>query len=257
VASEVRGGQYLVPGFEPSTAILVHMTSTRRAAVASVLALLAVVPTTAAVAYAGAPENTKPAPEHTKVAAQIFADALSAMKRAKSFHVTGRIDAGGTKESLNLSMSPSGGGGSIGLPGVTMQIIVMSKSVYIKADEKSWFNLTHSQSTAALVANRWIKAKRTNPDFRDFVNLTVSTSFIGQVTSGSSSFTKLPGTRVFDGRRAVVLVDSGGGRLYVADSGSAYFLYLQGSGGGSSGTMTFTDFDSAPMPAVPVDAIPL
>ncbi len=240
------------------------MTPSRRPAVAAVLAVLATLAATGGVAYAGAPEHTKPpqehtkpASEHTKPAARIFADAVAAMKRAKSFHVTGHLDAGGTKELLNLSMSPSGGGGSVGLPGVTMQIIVMGTSVYIKADEKSWLDLTHSQSTAALVAGRWIKAKRSNPDFRDFVNLTVSTSFIGQVTSGPATFSKLPATKVFDGRPAVVLTDNRGGKLYVADTGPAYFLYLQGSGQGSSGTMTFTDFGRAPMPAAPANAIPL
>ena len=106
------------------------------------------------------------AAEDSKTAAQVWADAKAAMVRAKSLHVLGHDDQQGTDVSVNLSMSPGRGGGSIQEPGVVMELVLAKGIVYVKADEKSWFKLTHSQSTAELVANRWIEAPVTNAGFR-------------------------------------------------------------------------------------------
>ena len=77
------------------------------------------------------------------------------MAQAKDFHVLGHDDQPGTDVSVNLSMSPGRGGGSIEEPGVVMELVLAKGMVYIKADEKSWLELTNSQATAELVANRF------------------------------------------------------------------------------------------------------
>jgi hypothetical protein len=179
------------------------------------------------------------------------------MLGAKSFHVRGDIDQGGEAISLNLSMSPSGGGGSVQLPGVTMQLVVAAHEVYVKADEKSWLKLTRSKSTAELVANRWIVAAASNPDFASFAELADSKTFMAQLTSGRPQFSKLPVTANWGGHKAIILTDNQGDRLYVVDGMPPYMLHLQGDGGGSSGYITFSDFGIAPLPSVPVNAITL
>jgi hypothetical protein len=195
--------------------------------------------------------------DQAKSAAQIFAGAQSAMAHASSFHVLGHIDFNGTAESLNLSLSRHGGGGSLEVSGATMQIVVAAGTVYIKADEKSWLILTKSQSIAQLVADRWIKAPETNADFASFAELTITQRFVGQLMSGSGKLTKLAGTTRVDGREAVVLADSGGNKVYIAATGTPYLLRVSGQGGSSSGSLNFSDFGTAPMPAVPVHAISL
>lgn len=197
------------------------------------------------------------ASEQSKPAAQILADSEKAMLGAKNFHVIGSINEGGQLTSLNLSISPDGGGGSVGLPGVTMEIVVAAHNVYVKADEKSWLKLTSSASTAELVANRWIEAPASNADFSDFAQLTNSKSFIGQLTSGQGHLAKLPATASWAGHKAIVLTDGQGGRLYVVDGAPAYMLHVQGGTGGGSGYMTFSDFGTAPLPTIPVNAITL
>jgi hypothetical protein len=213
----------------------------------SVVALLA--------APVAAVSGTTSGAEKSKPAAQILADAEKAMVGAKNFHVTGSITQGGQATSLNLSISPSGGGGSVGLPGVTMEIVVTGHSVYIKADEKSWLKLTGSASTAELVANRWIEAPASNADFSDFAQLTDSKSFIGQVGSGNSKISKLPVIAMWGGHKAIVLTDATGDRLYVVDGPTPYMLHIQGGAEGASGSITFSDFGTAPMPAIPGNAI--
>ncbi len=195
--------------------------------------------------------------EQSKPALQILADSEKAMLGAKDFHVFGSINESGQLTSLNLTISPNGGGGSVGLPGVTMEIVVAAHNVYVKADEKSWLKLTGSASTAELVANRWIEAPASNADFSDFAQLTNSKSFIGQLTSGQAHLAKLPVTATWGGHKAVILTDGQGGRLYVADRPPTYMLHVQGGTGGGSGYMTFSDFGTAPVPAVPVNAITL
>ncbi|MGH9105243.1 MAG: hypothetical protein ACRDZX_05285 [Acidimicrobiales bacterium] len=227
--------------------------ATRLIKLALGFAVLLAVPLASA---AKAPLSGAKGTEGTKGAAQILVDARGAMDHLKDFHVLGKANEGTTAVKLNVTMSPHGGGGTIGLPGVTMQIVVASKSVYIKADQKSWLKLTGSKATAQLVANRWIKAARSNPDFADFAKLAVSTSFIAQLTTGGA-LSKLPGTSSWQGRKAVVLADGKGGRLYVADTGAPYMLHLQGSHGETSGSMSFSDFGDAPMPSVPTHVITL
>lgn len=215
--------------------------------------LVAVLALPLAVATAARQSNA----EQAKPAAQIVADATTAMKNAKSFHVLGHIDEQGTAMVLNLSLSARGGGGSVQLSGATLEVVVNSTNVYVKADSKSWLKLTGDKATAQLVANRWIKAPRTSSSFAGFADLTVPKAFVLQFMSGESGFSKLPHLSTFDGRSAVVLTDAQGDKLYVANNGTPYILGLQGTARGSSGTMAFSDFGDAPMPATPVNAVTL
>ncbi|MGC8626814.1 MAG: hypothetical protein ACP5VR_04510 [Acidimicrobiales bacterium] len=213
--------------------------------------------TALAVPLAVAPTARHGNVELAKPAAQIVADATAAMKNAKSFHVLGHIDEQGTAMVLNLSLSPRGGGGSVELSGAALQVVVNPTYVYVKGDAKSWLKLTGDKATAQLVANRWIKAPRTSSSFASFADLTVPKAFVVQFMSGESGFSKLPRLRTFDGRSAVVLTDAQGDKLYVANNGTPYILEVQGTARGSSGTMVFSDFGDAPMPATPVNAISL
>jgi hypothetical protein len=198
------------------------------------------------------------APQQTEAPAQVLAGSENAMLGANNFHTVGHFDDSGTLISLNLSMSPAGGGGSVQLPGVTMELVVAAQTVYIKADEKSWLKLTGSQATAELVANRWIKAPASNPDFSSFAQLTNSKTFITHLLSGhTDKLSRLPATSTWGGHKAVVLTDPEGDRLYVAEGTVPYLLHIQGQNAGSSGYITFSDFGKAPMPSAPTNAISL
>jgi hypothetical protein len=197
-----------------------------------------------------------PAGEENRTAAQVWADAKAAMLHAKSFHVLGNDTEQGTDVSVNLSMSPGRGGGSIEMPGVVMELVLAHGTVYIKADEKSWLKLTGSKPTAELVANRWIEAPVTNSDFSSFADLADSRQFIGSL-SGPGKISKLAGTITWEGRKTVVLVDATGSRLYIADTGAPYMLNIQDQGSAGNGSLKFSDFGDAPMPAIPTDAIAL
>lgn len=194
------------------------------------------------------------APDISGTVADIITSAQAAMSNASSFHVLGKVNDNGT-EAFNLSVGRQGGGGSIGVGGATLQIVVSGHTLYIKGDEKSWYILTKSQSTAQLVANKWIKVPSTNSNFSDFAELTVTKDFTSQILGGSPTGLAKDGTSSVNGRSALVLTDKSGDKLYIAASGTPYFLRIQGSG--KSGSLTFSDFGDAPMPAVPSNAISL
>jgi hypothetical protein len=187
-----------------------------------------------------------------KSANQIVAAAQSAMVHVKSFHIQGTI----SPLTLNLSLSPKGGGGSISESGATLEIVVANKTIYIKANEKSWLKLTHEADVAKAVANKWIKAAASNSDFADFADLTISKDFASQVFQGDTGLTVVPGTKQVNGTAAVELTDSQGDALYVDAGSTPYLLRITGAGS-SAGALNFSDFGDAHIPAAPTNAISL
>ena len=131
--------------------------------------------------------------EQSKPADQIAADAEKAMLGAKNFHVRGYIDQATGPVSLNVTTSPNGGGGSIQLPGATLQVVVAAQKVYVKADEKSWLKLTGSKTTADLLSNRWAEAPDTNPNFANLAGITNSKILFGPTHLRAGQVVQAPG----------------------------------------------------------------
>jgi hypothetical protein len=195
--------------------------------------------------------------EEKKTPTQIFDDAKAAVRQASSFHVVGDTGQGSDKISLDVSLSPSRGGGRITVKGATLQLVVSGGELYLKADEASWSKLSGEAGAAQLLANRWVKAPTTNANFRDLAGIVDSSKFLdglkpeGRVTK--QAVTKL------DGNSAIPLADSRGGTLYVAATGPPYILKIvdTGTSKGGAGTVTFDHYGNADVPAVPTGAVDL
>ncbi len=155
-----------------------------------------------------------------------------------------------------LSLSGTGGGGEISVPGATLKIVVAAGTVYIRANEASWLKLTGSQATAQTVANHWIKAPATNSDFSNFADLTISTDFVAEFFPGAGThISEADGIVTVHSKKTIVLTDPEGDSLYVAAIGRPYMLYVQGKN--LQDLLTFSDFGDAQLPAVPKNAIAL
>jgi hypothetical protein len=227
------------------------MTRLDRKLAVGVVALIALPLATAARAPLSASERGK-------TANKIFSDAQTAMRHLKNFHVLGHAGSGAQAVHFNLSLSPKGGGGSVSFfPKATMELVVAARTVYVKADEKSWMKLSDSKTTAKLVANKWIKVPLSNPAFSDLAQFAISTSFLNTMASYSGALNDLSGTVIWGRRKALVLKDNEGDKLLIADVGVPYMLHFQGSTGSSSGSLTFFDFGDAPMPTVPTRSMSL
>ena len=199
--------------------------------------------------------------EEKKSATQVLADAKAAMLKASSFHVAGHTVDSGQTTVLDLTLSPTRGGGSITTDGATMQLVVGGGEVYLKADQASWRKLGGSSMTAAaaqLVADRWVKAPTTNPDFRDLANIGDLKGFLSEGLKPEGQVSKQAVTTV-NGKHAVPLVDATGSTLYIAASGLPYALKIDDTAksSGGAGTVTFDHYGNATIPAVPTGAIDL
>jgi hypothetical protein len=200
--------------------------------------------------------NGRPAPEQGKNASQVIADSETAMKDVTSFEVVGAVGGKGTASSFTLSLSGTGGGGEISVPGATLEIVVAAGTVYIKANEASWLKLTGSQATAQTVANHWIKAPATNSDFSNFADLTISTHFVAEFfPRAGTHISEADGIVTVHSKKTIVLTDPEGDSLYVAAIGRPYMLYVQGKN--LQDLLTFSHFGDAQLPAVPKNAIAL
>jgi hypothetical protein len=220
----------------------------------SALALIAFLAVPAMSAAAQVPEQSKPA-------SQIFADAVAAMSSVKDFHVSGRVAEGKQLIVLNMSMSKTGGGGSFQYNGATIEVVVNRQYLYIKADAASWkilaANQVAGQSVAQLLADKWLKVPVSNAQFSSFANFTFSTKFLPAITKGHNVELANHGLTTYGGRSAIELTDvQQNGRVYIAAASPHYLLGIVASGNGSSaGSIQFTDFGDAPMPATPTNAI--
>jgi hypothetical protein len=193
--------------------------------------------------------------EEKKAATQVFADAKAAVLQASSFHVSGQTGEGTAALSLDVSLSSTRGGGRITVQGATLQLVASGRELYLKADANSWQKLSVKPAASQLLANRWIKVPTTNADFSELAALLDSSKFMKNLTA-EGRVTKHAVTKI-DGNRAIPLVDSRGGTLYVAATGPAYILKIvdTGKSSGGPGTVTFDHYGDATVPPVPTGAV--
>lgn len=233
------------------------MMSTRSlAATALALSAMAFWPATA-VPAAASPLPRAATDEQARTGPQVLTDAISATTKASSFHVVGHTSAAGAHTSVNLSLSPAKGGGTITENGATLQVVVIHQAtVYVKADAHSWKLLTSNASTAKELANKWVQLPASTPGLSNVVTLTVPSDLVHTMLPGKvvGLATKL-GMGHWDGRPAVVLGTPGHGQFYVSDKGAPYLLHVQLSTSSVNAYYSFTDFGRAPMPSVPVNFI--
>lgn len=220
--------------------------------------------------------------EADKTAAQILADAVSALRSAKSVHITAKSTDTTSPNAVDLDLDLAAGGsasGTVGTQGVTASVVVTGGKFYVRGRD-FWAKVAGAEA-ATVIGDRWaiLPASADTSAFTSFVNVNTLADCLnldhGTLSKG--------GTATFDGQAAVVLVDKGDqpgtapGKLYVAASGATYPLSLQVTGaakagtspagdkcnGGASGsskdtgTVTFSDYGKVVTVTPPPDALDL
>lgn len=193
--------------------------------------------------------------EASKSVTQIGQDVAAAMKGLKSFHIAGSVTDSGQTIGIDLVVENSGpGGGSMSMNGVTFQLVVNGSKVYFKGDQSFWEKTGGvNASVANLFAGKWVTGVPSSSDLQSLAQLTNVNSFVSGLTSSSSGGPN--GTKgsvtTFHGQSALP-IRSSDGTAYVAASGAPYLLGFQG---GSQGSLTFDEFNSAAAPSVPTGAV--
>jgi len=129
-----------------------------------------------------------------------------------------------------------------------------SARVYLNAGATFW-RANANAATAALVANKWLKAPSTG-SFASFTEFGSLTDLFKALFSSHGKLAKSASTTV-RGIAAIGLIDkTNGGTLYVATKGEPYPLEISDPSS-SGGSITFTDFNAPVKITAPAGAIDL
>jgi hypothetical protein len=221
----------------------------RRAAGLSAAAVAAIL----AAGCGGTPSNG----EAAKPARQILTDASKATGGASSVRVAGKGSVNGLALRVDVVDGRGRGGGTIGIGGSTLQLVLDGPDFFLKTTPEVIQQLTGSQQTANEDANKWLQTSSSNQSVAALLPLlditklaTTSFSFAGVPTKQAAT--------TFRGQRAIPVVDAqSGDTIYVAATGKPYILGVRGPASSGGSTLDFTDYDRAPIPPAPSGATEL
>jgi hypothetical protein len=177
--------------------------------------------------------------------AQILAKVKQDVATAKTVHVHGSGNSGGSPLSLDFKLQKGvGGSGPFSSEGIKFDIIRVGKFAYFKGDLAFWSHFTKSKDLATLFVGKWIKVSATSGDFASLTQLTDISALTNGIISGHGALTT-GGTTTIEGHKAVGVVEkSSGDTIYVATDGPAYILEIKSGGkGGDKGEILFSDWN--------------
>ncbi len=183
--------------------------------------------------------NAKPATngEQAKPAAQVLADAKSALFNAAAVHVTGSQSQAGKTQTLDVQFQGQDTAGTITTSGITLNIVKTAGKVYLKAPTKYWAALL-GPTLAPKFANRWLvqdDAKAGNVS-----SITVQ-GLAASLNSTDSPLKPAVTTTTLDGQPAAVVTQQDGSQLLVAGTGTPVPLELVNKGAVPA-TLHFTGY---------------
>jgi hypothetical protein len=184
----------------------------------------------------------------SKSPSQILQTAVAAMKSAKSVHMAGTIIQSAKTITVDMTIyANSDVDGTFDESGSTVSIVKIGPTDYIKTTSGFYQAQGASAQVAGLMGGKWLKI----PD--STAGLGSSFSLVGLASSITNSHDKVSAgkTSTVNGQAVVSVIAANNGTLYVATTGTAYPVEVTK---GSSGTITFTQWDQAKTPTAPAGA---
>ncbi len=203
-------------------------------------------------------KEQKPEPFADLSGPEIVEKAVKATKTATSLRMKGNIEDADGPMTMDMALNTKdecAGKMSVNQEG-SLDLIKTGETVYIKFDEKFLRSQSKGEPKAetdaavAMLANRWMKTKTSEPDAKEFVGVCDLNALLKEFDDVNSVARKGAVTTV-DGQEAITLTETDGDAthtLYVATQGEPYLLKIVSTGGDEPGTMSFTDFNK-PVPA--------
>lgn len=191
--------------------------------------------------------------EASKSASAILADARQAALAADSVRISGTIRESGQTIALDLSVTKTGGGGTMTIQGSKVDVIRVGDTAYIRAGADFYSKVGAGAAAGKLLAGKWLKLPTSTPNFAQLIELTDLRAFAAQALKAPGTLTK-GAEKTVDGQEAIELKSSKGGSLFVATKGKPYPVEFV-RGGASSGTVTLSDWGAAKAPTAPKGAI--
>lgn len=180
--------------------------------------------------------------------AQIAGQAVSDLKSASAFTISGTVVASGLYLDMNLGYkTPSSCQGTVGVNGKgSFELVAINGTAWVKPDNAFWETYAGSKAreAIAILGGKYLKASGGDSYVAGLARLCT----VGQL---SSAFTT-PGAvakgqaTTVNGQSAVPLTNTAGATLYVSDSSSPRILRL--SSGGSSVNFKYGPATVSPPP---------
>lgn len=205
-----------------------------------------------------APANPLTAPprngEERKTTGDVVADTRNALKAARTVRVTTPgVDYDGTRLSFDLTyVKGKGAKGTITLGGRRLEFVRIGSTAYLKAGADA------GAKVASDLPDRYMRMPVTDPDLKDFGNLTDVAKLADVMLSQNNVLDPLGPTRTsrLDGRPIVAVGEATGDEydeLDVANTGSPYLLRMVE--GSRRQTVRFSEYDQEVRLAAPTDFV--
>lgn len=193
-----------------------------------------------------------------KPATQVMADAVKAADAASSVHMSGQITTSGQQIGVDLSIVPGKGAtGSITLHGDKVDLVLVGKKGYMRAPAAFWKQFAGASGAALgqLLAGKWLEFPATSAEFGSLTEVANSTALFNGLTASHGKLVN-KGATTYKGQSVIAIYNSTKlGTLYVAATGAPYPLALVETKQGSSGTVTFDDWNKSVSLTAPKGAL--
>jgi hypothetical protein len=186
---------------------------------------------------------------------QALAAAKKAVAGATSVHIYGSGKDGTNSLQLDLKLvKGEGGAGHFAANGLDFDVVRIAQKAYFRGDKAFWAHFTTSAAIQQRLAGKWIAAPANKGDFAPLAAITNLVQLADQTIAAPGPFEMGDKTEI-NGRQAIAINDtSDGATLYIATTGPAYPLKLT-AGQGTSGTITFADWDQPVLLSAPAKAV--
>jgi hypothetical protein len=239
----------LLSGTDPTTRTDPTTMTTLRASAALLVLGLAVAGTAACGDDGASPSRGSATPAASASPAtngidelpaeKALAAARSAYLEAATVRVRGTFVDGGAKIAVDLRTSRNGDSvGTMRFDGSTFEILTIGKNAWLSGDRKFWTDAGGADAYA-LMKGKYLRTKRSAPDFKDFADFIDRRKFADNVLPDAL----FPGERrAVNGVDAYRFKDFSGSSYFVALTGEPYPLKLAGKDGAQGLDLDFLEY---------------
>jgi hypothetical protein len=227
----------------------------RRAAVLSATALLLAACSGGGSGSDAAASSSESGSELSRMSAQeVFDASFAALEDAGAAHVKGSLTEDGQETGMDLQLQDDDAIGSVTLEGSTLQFVFLDGVPYIQGTADFWTSSGIPAEFAAQLDGAWVMMPKEAA--ADFSGLTLSGLVDALTDSGRATVDGTVTTDELDGDPVVVVTQSDGSRLTVADDDPSYPLVVEDKGD-APGSLTFSRFGEREDITAPADALNL
>jgi len=203
------------------------------------------------VSPSGSPSGSAvPVPGETRTPAQLLEQARAAFLAATSVHVTGTAVRGADAYVVDARLRGADGGtATVKTSGETVRVVRIGNDAYVGGDVAFWRSVTGDETEARQMVGTTLRTSVGEPGFAAFVAFTEPATYAAALPDPARPAT-LATTTTIRGESVIGVRDQTGSTLYVARTGPAHPLRLDGLTNGQVVFLDMADYGApVPLPA--------